>query len=45
MQSSGNDLTPQSGGEDFKSSQIQHWLPNLHWFYMALIATLGHLGK
>ncbi len=29
------DLTPQSGGEEFKSSHIQHWLPRLPWLYMA----------
>ncbi len=23
----GKDLTPQSGGEEFKPSHIQHWLP------------------
>ncbi len=36
--SNGKDLTPQSGGEEFKSSRIQHWLPRLPrlpWLYMA----------
>ncbi len=28
-QSNGKDLIPQSGGEEFKSSYIQHWLPRL----------------
>ncbi len=28
-QSDHKDLTPQSTGEEFKSSHIQHWLPSL----------------
>ncbi len=34
-QPNGKDLTPQSGGEEFKSSHIQHWLLRLPWLYMA----------
>jgi len=43
--SNGKDLTFQRGCEEFKSSHIQHWLLRLPWLYMALIASLGYLGK
>jgi hypothetical protein len=33
--SNGKDLTPQNGGEEFKSSHVQHWLSKLLWLYVA----------
>jgi hypothetical protein len=41
----GKDLTPQSGGEEFKSSHIQHWLLKLPQLYIDYIVSLDHIGK